>query len=506
LKLDLLNLFAETVSAPASWPLQHFPAGWLDSARESLTKLDNYLGEYPTLNVEYLRVGSTIHTLVTCLRACVRSAGGSRPELKASVVGLLKKALGCGLILKLSSRAPSPVFQRRQREADAMCTVIERLAACDPQTGLHDPSTILAPVGSFEIADWLKRAVGSCRIASLEEIVSSGLVSSSEMRARLVPSLVAAASAQSYADASLRHLSFSLHQAFAKRRSLLLLNLESQVRIDELPWARVLKTQKAPSDAQRATIELLVVTALTHFPQTILPNKLISSLQQLVREAQLEIPLTEELAADIFMGEFSAKNGSSAQITAERMLGSLYANHYGLDVAFGSLKKNPSSDRLADFAFQLAGRTDRLRSFSPILNSRLIEQAQLLTTHNLIPLITKLRLNLQWAELVVSIFRWMIKKLVNVPSERHPRIIFEKNFAYAWRQLVVFLSLLDDADQQAVISRLSSDELQNNAKLGKGFERCLEIFLKPLNRTVQGHPTRPPLGLAGRHWFKLEPQ
>ena len=61
----------------------------------------------------------------------------------------------------------------------------------------------------------------------------------------------------------------------------------------------------------------------------------------LVKTAELDIPLVEEVAADIFMGKFSGKFIESARKAADVIEGSLYANYYGIDC--GEIRRLTSS-------------------------------------------------------------------------------------------------------------------------------------------------------------------
>jgi hypothetical protein len=47
--------------------------------------------------------------------------------------------------------------------------------------------------------------------------------------------------------------------------------------------------------------------ALTAFPHALLPNPLVAEIRTLAKQAELELPLVEEVAADIFMGTFTTK-------------------------------------------------------------------------------------------------------------------------------------------------------------------------------------------------------
>src|SRR5690606_39240634 len=69
-----------------------------------------------------------------------------------------------------------------------------------------------------------------CLAAPLDDLVAAGLVPSAEVLAELVPALSAEAEAASAPDPALGRLVAANYRAFRNRRSLLLLNLERQVR------------------------------------------------------------------------------------------------------------------------------------------------------------------------------------------------------------------------------------------------------------------------------------
>jgi hypothetical protein len=89
-------------------------------------------------------------------------------------------------------------------------------------------------------------------------------------------------------------------------------------RLDELPWVGAVapyrrRDDRAPNGAHAALVRLGAL-ALDAFPATVLPNPLIHELDALATAAALDLPWVEELAADIFMGAFSAKFPAAAKI------------------------------------------------------------------------------------------------------------------------------------------------------------------------------------------------
>src|SRR5262249_20586901 len=145
--------------------------------------------------------------------------------------------------------------------------------------------------------------------------------------------------------------------------------------------------------------------ALTSFPYAILPNKLLQELRALATGADLAIPLVDEVAADIFMGEFSPKFLEAARWAAELLQGSLYAAYYGIDYATIRLlterrgtKRGPRGDPIGAargvFVRLWGARGGVPRGTGdPATNGMIIEQQQILTTHNLAALFVALKLS-----------------------------------------------------------------------------------------------------------------
>ena len=200
---------------------------------------------------------------------------------------------------------------------------------------------------------------------------------SAEVLAELVPPIAAATIAHAYPDERLATLMAATYEAFRRRRSLLLLNLEHQVTVDELPWVRAVAGFRGGNDGARDAFVRLGELALDAFPATPLPNPLIAELDTLAREAKLDLPFTEELAADIFMGRFSPKFKRAAQLAADLLEDTEYVTRFQLDPA--------ALD--GDFDELCFARAGTMPGDVPE-NRRIIEQAQILTTHNLATLVS----------------------------------------------------------------------------------------------------------------------
>ena len=78
---------------------------------------------------------------------------------------------------------------------------------------------------------------------------------------------------------------------------------------------------------------------------SLIPNKLVKEVRALARCAAKEIPLRNELAADIFMGKFSEELLKSARAAADFLDGSLYATYYGIEFESGESPRNERAAR-----------------------------------------------------------------------------------------------------------------------------------------------------------------
>src|SRR5262249_36207684 len=80
------------------------------------------------------------------------------------------------------------------------------------------------------------------------------------------------------------------------------------------------------------------------------------------------------------------------------------------------------------------------------------EQEQILTTQNLAILFDTLnlaeRLHDRLAEMARQCFAWICQRFQMKIDAWHGRLIMVKNTAYAWRQMIFYLSFLPDAELQ----------------------------------------------------------
>ncbi|MFE0104558.1 hypothetical protein [Streptomyces sp. NPDC059009] len=429
------------------------------------------------------------------LRGALEEVVAGRP-LDARRAGMLRHAI-TSMVRKrgLPDSAQHTALRHAQARQAALPShhalaqlVLRRLAGLPQEVGAADVAPLVAPVGVHEqeetglpsgaqIPPAIRKVVEAALSAPLGTLVERGVVPSAEVLAELIPQLVAVTTAQTYRDEPLRRLMAANYRAFRNRRSLLLLNLERQVRVDELPWARAVTAHADTGAGQEPAAEALRQLgelAVQGFPGTILPNPLIRELGVLARQADLGAPLVEELAADIFMGTFSPKFLAAARVAAELLAGSLYERYYGIDYkavrnlaiseSAAALNRSYGARTTPGFAKLCAERAGGGDLWSVAAGGKVIEQAQILTTHNLATLVARVGIAPQpgWEDLARRCFGTVCRLTARVHHNPRPLATI-KDAAYAWRQLLFHLSLCDADAQARVLTWLDEEAARHPA-------------------------------------------
>ncbi|MFJ2419216.1 hypothetical protein [Streptomyces brevispora] len=433
------------------------------------------------------------------LRGALEEVVAGRP-LGARRLGLLRHAVQSMVRRRgLPGSAAHMALRRCQSQQAALPShhalaqlMLRRLAVLPLETGITDVAPLLSPVTKEEsretglpaeavVPATIGKVVESALSAPLGTLVERGIVPSAEVMAELVPQLVAATTAHAYGDETLQAVMAANYRAFRNRRSLLLLNLERQVRVEELPWVRAVSGQRSAvlgtSDSEGALSVLrhLGELAVQAFPGTLLPNPLVREFGVLDRQCDLGAPFVEELAADIFMGTFSPKFLKAARVAGELLGGTLYERYYGIDyAAIRNLAVIETAEALtrshgartspgfARLCTERAGPTSR--PWSVAANGTVIEQAQILTTHNLATLVNRVGIAPRpgWPDLARRCFVTVCRLTTRV--HRNPRPLGTiKDAAYAWRQMIFHLSLCPPEEQRRVIAGLKEEAAHHPA-------------------------------------------
>ncbi|MGB0900678.1 hypothetical protein [Halocynthiibacter sp.] len=367
--------------------------------------------------------------------------------------------------------------------------LINRLAELPADRGIADVVAVSRAISITEARNGaiegsplpasFTRKLQKARMAPVNELLEDGAISSPEELARVLPQMTAGFHASGFDSQAMRHVFTSLYKAFNKRRSLLLLNLEGQVKLREVPWGQALMDQQAHDadsrEIARLALSELVRLTLTHFPHVIFPNALITEMSGLAELAGINIPFTREIAADIFMGRFSDNYSKAALISRTYYSGKLYDCYYRLNTP-----GMPGS--FTDRCFQRANVRDRF-NWSVASNGLLIEQQQILTSHNLAQIFTVLNLHdLDFAQMAQDCFNWICHAHQTPKSNWRAALQTTKNCAFAWRQMIAFLSELSPAQQRDVFSGIS--ETLNRQK--PEYQNLMQPALNTLGRALEG--------------------
>ena len=436
--------------------------------------------------------------------------------------------------------------QREQISApsfyDLNRVVLARMEKLPKEDGIDDTASILSPVTETEstenvpadsrIPEVLVKKVERCHRDSVRNLVATGVLASADTLAEVLPQISSGVRSMGIRHPEARTLYSSTYRAFRKRRSLLLLNFEHQANIEELPWVSAMDGYRedslASKDASLQTLRDVSLLTLSSFPQAIVPNKMLQELEALAKGANLELPFVNELAADIFMGDFSSKFLRSAKVAAELLEGSLYANYYGIDYPQvlslpDANRKNwllPRSDGNAhgeNFAALVSKRAGvEPGNWNVAENGMLIEQQQILTTQNLAVLTMGIGIQNEITELseelAQSCFYWICKRLQANAASRHDNLIAIKNSAYCWRQMLYFISMADVHAQDRFIKWCNTHLQQQHDAFITRFKPAID----GLNTAFHKH-TPPPqipntagaqfLGWTNQHhWLMPEKQ
>ncbi|UGQ09877.1 hypothetical protein LO772_23655 [Yinghuangia sp. ASG 101] len=472
----LLEHWLETVSDGVVARVE--PDGWRERGRELLARY-RVLASTHTLCTKHRKPKENVAILRSALEELLADTGRPRP-LSPRTLGRLRHAVDAMVARRGRPGSARHGELRARQAADAARVtwyelaqlLLARLGETPDAVGLPATDWVVAPLTRDEadslrpgvaagggIPDAMARVVLRALSAPVATLVERGVIPSAEVLADLVPRLVASTTALDYHDEALRTLVAATYRAFANRRSLLLVNLQHQVGIDELPWLRAVRPYRRPTGdslghARTALVEIAALT-LRAFPATILPNPMIRQLGTLARQARIDVPFTEELAADIFMGTFSDKFLRAAHGAADVLEGSLYARYYGIDYAAIRALGSRGTSSVTPFAALCRERAGVPRGGSWVAaNGTVIEQAQILTTHNLAALVHPVGMDAGGApDLARAAFAGVCRLVRQVDGNPRPLGTI-KDAAYAWRQAVFFMALCGLEDQITVMAAM----------------------------------------------------
>lgn len=458
------------------WPCRIFPAKWHEQAAELAMR-------YEQLGINK-RSPDRVAELFLLLEQCSRDA----ESLTGRQVGRIRRIVD-DFVRKHGAPASGSHLAFREDQLRQVSgpehhliarAVAKRLSKYPAHSGIFDFADLAKPLDVQEAVDCalgegvaipapILRRVQRCRSGTIRELIEHGLITSGDTVARVLPAMTAQLSSAGLHDEALRKVYASTYQAFRLRRSLLLLNLQRQVGFSELPWIAAIEGDRqsgtgAAGAASQALVESSALT-LHAFPYAILPNKLLQEFGTLVDTAELDLPFVEEVAADIFMGQFSTKFADTARRASRVIAGSLYARYYSIDtdelagfVTRGRRRARGASEAFAALCAKRAGA--ELGTWHPATNGTILEQQQILTTQNLALIFDELGLkgllSTRLGGMAQASFEWVCKRQQMHTGLYHARLIMLKNTAYAWRQMVFYLAMLEEHECKEALKSIEA--------------------------------------------------
>ncbi len=515
------------------WPLKHFRDGWKDRARELLHEYENARAEHNLSNKpekpkeNFARLREALRKVLEHELENESKSPTSPKSLSSRELGMLRRILAAydhkygdpdGERLN-SLRKGQRALAGQALHHELAYRLADRLEMLPPDEGVPDLNEYLAPLdGNLALPASIIKKARRCWEVPLAELVNANIIQSGEMLASVLPLLSARIKFAAVEDSDLARVCESVYRAFRQRRSLLLLNLESQVKFEELPWIRAVEPWTASfKNSSIPAFQALKRTsclALGSFPQTITPNRLVKELRALAKSAALKIPLVDELAADIFMGAFSLNFLHAAWDAGRFLQGSLYERYYGINYQELVAIKQPEKEKTSTEFYSICrarAAIDTKNSWSVAANGTVIEQAQILTTHNLASLFSALDLKaelesdlLQMAETCFKYICW--RQQLKLTGRAQLKAL--KISAYAWRQMIFFLSLVEESKQSQFIDFCNLFISEQTGEFRQRFEPVLKglelVFAggEFESSGVHASGARRFLGWTiGKHWF-----
>ena len=420
---------------------------------------------------------------------------------------------------------------------DLAAVILARLGAMTQSTGVEDFDDVAKPICADEANDLVAegsvvpkailRKLERCVMESAQVLLEKNIIKSADTLAVVLPQVTSNIRASGIENPELRALYATIYQAFRRRRSLLLLNYENQVQIEELPWVEQIELQRnqllTDKNAAFAAAQEIARLTFEHFPYAIVPNKLLQEFRAIAKSAKIDLPLVDELAADIFMGGFTTKFVASAQIAAEQLKDSVYANYFRIDYDEILGIQIPAKQKKSMFRRHVGVQLSK--EFANICqrrapdgsggsyvarNGTVIEQQQILTTQNMVPIMVKLDLvdamRESASDLAKACFARVCDQLQIQDHNFHAVLIKLKNSAYAWRQMLVFLSFASESESREFLDWANEHMSHEPASFRARFRPAMTGLENAIAATFDGSKIpkthQPFYGWAlGEHWL-----
>lgn len=229
------------------YPCQQYPKDWKIKAQAVLEAYAKAMQAPQRLVVKQT---SGFQKLLECLQICVKD----NQTLTGRDVGRIRLILARHIH---KHGVPHSLEHQKWREQQAQPmqmptyhqltqVLIQRLKTQDQNQGIDNPNVITQNLSQAEaeafalfakiaMPAYLQRKVRRATRDTIESLARQKIIRSAESLAKVLPQMTSQIRASGFNDPRVRHLYAAIDSAFRQRRSLLLLNLQHQVQLEELP-------------------------------------------------------------------------------------------------------------------------------------------------------------------------------------------------------------------------------------------------------------------------------
>lgn len=429
-KNDLINLFRETIIIvdKSEWPMQKVSQEWLEKAHQLYNANKWYLYD------SFKRKRGSLYNLWSILQNIIPQ---QRIETEFPITRITgKEVRWIKIYLEANKNLKYYNIEHLQSKQQEAQNLLKYLTSINEQ---H-----LEKMHYEEIKEKYKdvehvvfEKLNKCVLYSLEELKELGYIPSSETFVELAQPMEAFLQTIDFdfkEDITVEeHLKYLLYKSFKNMRSLLLLNLESQLKINEIPQYNVLcKVYKRDSKSSNSLIlsKLLLSYYTEWFPGDIMPNRVVKMFYNLLKSEDKNLGLCEEIACDIFQRRFGEKYDTSLNIAKNNMINTLYSEYFELD----DIYKNPLN--LTGLSLTLKEKYyGNNNAYWTNSNGQQIHASMVLTTHNLTQLDRFLD-NLD----VLKVLRNITFKLLNLLGNNTIASLDCSQIGHCWRNFMYYVS------------------------------------------------------------------
>lgn len=375
-----------------------------------------------------------------------------------------------GFMKKMRTKYPGPELKKIQIPPSPLdvsdeLLIMKELNGMNPKIGLslEKIQGISTQIQDAKLLEWLQDS----KAMDIQEAVDSS--ESLDQISDYLKSYWSQVDVFSCSSSALKYLYQQLMISFRNRRSILLFHLQSQIGSEEIPWIHMLSSfLSLDENSKTSHYSPLLKKIIYKFPYRMFPNVFIENLKY-----GYSLPFVKEIAHDIFESNFSKTFLQQYQRMKEKMSHSIYARYYHLEWE--------TCDSGTSLYYQCAKlRNIPVRCYyrSVKNNAKILEQAYLLTSFNLILLFSDIfSFQMDWKELILTTWDFMLHKTTD-------RI----EMANAWRHLLFYFSFMDSKDQwdmfstlkelkkRTEVSLISTHWLMYNLKLCMEGNRSEKIF------------------------------